>query len=273
MSVALKAGGNIVVYTGKAQTAAIAFASIMSYLTIVYYWNNVTNDYELVITSTTMVPYGCYWVEVTQDCTWTYGAEATAPTSVQLYSKPADTTSHDANIVPYCGPSQSVENALASIGDYFLGAMYFDNTQKIWVGVTHGYMMVPNTPYVMYVNQDCVWTFVAVEKVSFSVVGTGFPFATNYWMLYYYDPIVGWVTDDIWHGVNDEIPFTVNANGGWLGTYCVNYIGQVVDFKQSEYFTPKEGVKYEYDIASGKVSPFGLVPTFSQFAVTAFSKI
>ena len=60
MSVALKAGENLVVYTGKAQLANAAFASILPYLDIAYHWNNITYDYEQVTTTTTMKPYGVY---------------------------------------------------------------------------------------------------------------------------------------------------------------------------------------------------------------------
>ncbi|GAI56441.1 unnamed protein product, partial [marine sediment metagenome] len=56
----LKAGGNYVVYTGKVQSAADAFASIWSYVTVAYYSNNITGLYEI---PTTMVPYGCYYIE------------------------------------------------------------------------------------------------------------------------------------------------------------------------------------------------------------------
>ena len=152
MVTSLKAGGNYVVYTGRAQLASAAFASIISYLTgTIYYWNSVTGVYEQVITTTTMVPYGVYWIEVTQNCTWTYGAEATAPSSVQLHS--------GTNLVAYSGPSQPVEDALASILDYFTGALYFDNTTKYWMSVLSGYTMVPNTPYSIGVDRDCVWVF------------------------------------------------------------------------------------------------------------------
>jgi len=172
MSVALKAGSNLVVYTGKAQSASNAFASIISYLEVVYYWNNVTNDYELVITTTTMVPYGVYSIDVTQNCTWTYGADATPPTSVQLYSKLSDTTTHGANIVAYSGPSQSVEDAFASIWDYWLGAMYYNNTTKYWEQVLSGYVMVPNIPYLVWVDRNCVWTFAAPELVPCEITIT-----------------------------------------------------------------------------------------------------
>jgi len=153
MSVVLKAGGNFVVYTGKAQSAGDAFASMMSYLTgAVYYWNNVTGLYEQVITTTLMVPYGVYWIEVTQDCTWTYGADMTAPTSVQLYSRGAG------NIVPYLGPAQSAQDAFASIVAYLTLYYYFNNVTKAWEFTP---TMVPLGVYWVKVSQNCVWSFAA----------------------------------------------------------------------------------------------------------------
>lgn len=154
MTVELKAGGNYVVYTGKAQSASDAFASIASYLNptaVVYYWNNLTGLYEQVITTTIMVPYGCYWIEVTQDCTWTYGAEATAPTNIQLYARDAG------NIVPYLGPAQPVEDGFASIVAYLTVYYYFNNTTKSWEFTP---TMVPNGVYYVGVTQNCIWYFV-----------------------------------------------------------------------------------------------------------------
>lgn len=158
MGVSLKAGDNLVVYTGGVQSASDAFASIISYLETAYYWNNVTRRNELVVTTTTMVPYGVYSVEVSWDCIWNYGADETPLDSVQLYAQDY----RGANIVPYCGPWQPVEEALAPIWDYLLGGYYYDNSLKKWVILTSGLMMVPNTPYAIGVNRDCVWTFVAV---------------------------------------------------------------------------------------------------------------
>lgn len=161
MSVSLKAGGNFVVYTGKAQSAADAFASIMSYLDptkVVYYWNNITGLYEQVTTTHLMVPYGVYWIEVTRDCTWTYGPDATAPTSVQLYAR--------WNYVPYLGPVQSVQDAFASIISYLVSYYYFNNTTKAW---EYTPTMVPRGVYAVKVSQSCVWTFVAaIPQPEFS---------------------------------------------------------------------------------------------------------
>jgi len=151
MSTALKAGGNFVVYTGKAQSASDAFASIMSYLAgVIYYWNNVTGLYEQVITTTLMVPYGCYWIEVTQDCTWTYGPDETAPTSVQLYARDAG------NLVPYLGPAQPAQDAFASIVAYLTLYYYFNNVTKAWEFTP---TMVPLGVYYVRVSQNCVWSF------------------------------------------------------------------------------------------------------------------
>jgi hypothetical protein len=151
MSVVLKAGGNYIVYTGKAQLASDAFASIMTYLEgVVYYWNNVTGLYEQVITTSLMVPYGCYWIEVTQDCTWTYGAEETTPTSVQLYGR--------WNYVPYLGPAQPVQDAFASIAAYLTLWYHFNNTTKSWEIPS---LMVPGGVYAVKVSQSCVWVFEA----------------------------------------------------------------------------------------------------------------
>ncbi len=155
MTVSLKAGGNYVVYTGIVQSAADAFASIMNYLDqkeVAYYWNNLTGLHDLVITTTTlMVPYGVYWIEVTQDCTWTYGIETAAPSGVQLYSRTVD------NMVAYSGPAQSAQGAFTSIDAYLVLYYHFNNVTKVWEFTL---TMVPNGVYFVKVSQNCVWTFV-----------------------------------------------------------------------------------------------------------------
>lgn len=161
----LKAGGNFVVYSGQALSAADAFASIAAYLlpgSVVYYWNNITWLYEQVITTTMMVPYGIYWIEVTQDCTWTYGVDATAPSSVQLRgSEYYDGSYHGVNIVAYAGPTQSLADAFASISPYLVNLYTFDNVSKTWVSLPDP--LPSNTVVVVVVNQDCTWLFVAPE--------------------------------------------------------------------------------------------------------------
>ncbi|GAI29986.1 unnamed protein product, partial [marine sediment metagenome] len=110
----LKAGWNAVVYKGKAQLVEEAFASIMSYLdpeSAVYYWDSLTGAYVIPVTDTFMVPYRAYWIKVTQDCTWTYGAEATAPSSVYLYAGWN-------NLVPWCGEAIPPAEAFAPILSY-----------------------------------------------------------------------------------------------------------------------------------------------------------
>ena len=160
----LRTGWNLVVYTGQSQLASAAFASINAYLVgFVVYIDNAADLNNQVISSTLMIPHGVYWIEVSQDCSWIYGIVASAPTSVQLYSKQTDATTHGANTVAYSGPSQQVETAIASIQSQFLGAMYYDNTQKIWISVSSGYTMVPNTPYIVWVNQDVLWIFVTSD--------------------------------------------------------------------------------------------------------------
>ena len=71
-AITLTAGWNDVVYTGKEQTAERAFASIIDYLEIVYYWEAETNLWVLVQADTIMVQGEIYWISVTQDCIWTF---------------------------------------------------------------------------------------------------------------------------------------------------------------------------------------------------------
>ncbi|GAH76872.1 unnamed protein product, partial [marine sediment metagenome] len=164
LDVLLKVGvaGNMVVYTGKAQPVEDAFASIIPYLDpneLVYYYNNVGGYYESVAWFVegawhfygVMIPYGVYWIAVTQDCTWTYGVEETPPSSVQLYSGRT-------NLVAYSGPSQSVEAAFASIFAYLLLLYYYDPDEG-WLTPS---TMISNTAYGVQVDRDCVWYFVGM---------------------------------------------------------------------------------------------------------------
>jgi len=64
-------GWNAVAYSGEPQPAIDAFASVVDYVSIVYYWNAETQLWELVITDTTMKD-AVYFVRVTQDCIWVY---------------------------------------------------------------------------------------------------------------------------------------------------------------------------------------------------------
>lgn len=94
--------------------------------------------------------------------------------------------------------------------------------------------------------------------VNFRIVGTGFPFLTDEWMLYYYDPVAKiWLGDGKWYDVNHEFRAVGVNPGGYLGCYCKFYIGSISEFKISKAFTAKEGIIYEYDIASGNVYPIG----------------
>lgn len=69
--IALSAGWNEVVYTGKEQTAEEAFDSIISYLEIAYYLDDELEE-QLVTTDHIMEPGEIYYVSVTQDCIWTF---------------------------------------------------------------------------------------------------------------------------------------------------------------------------------------------------------
>jgi len=173
VGISLKAGGNWVVYTGRAQASLVALDSIAAYLAPgegVWYWNNYYNVYEImqapgypVYDRTDMVPYGVYWIQVTQNCIWTYGADATPPTSVYLYSDRF-------NIVPYCGPTQAVELALASILGYLDVVWYYDNATKEWFFYAPGApsdltIMVKNNTYHVKVTRACEWIFEVPEVV------------------------------------------------------------------------------------------------------------
>ena len=96
-----------------------------------------------------------------------------------------------------------------------------------------------------------------VGLVTFSVVAAGVPWSTwgwTYWMLYYYDGITGkWVSDETWRGINDAITFASVNSGGYLGCYLADVFGNVSAFYMSEFFTPYNDAKYEYNIASGAV--------------------
>ncbi|MBA7669134.1 hypothetical protein ES703_77262 [subsurface metagenome] len=165
--VKLKRGGNFVVYTGRVQSANNALASIISYIDpkkVIYRWNNTNGLYEQVITTSTMVPYGVYWIEVTQDCTWTYGAAETPLTVVPLIAGRT-------NIVPYCGRAIPPKDAFASIlklldTGYWVG--YFNNVTKeydsvaflrsgVWVYPQS--LMVPYGAYFIRVWSSGYWWF------------------------------------------------------------------------------------------------------------------
>jgi len=279
MSVVLKAGGNFVVYAGKAQLASDAFASIMSYLTdVVYYWNNVTGLYEQVITTTLMVPYGVYWIEVTQDCTWTYGAEATAPTSVQLYSRGAG------NIVPYLGPAQPAQDAFASIIAYLTIYYYFNNVTKAWEFTP---TMVPNGVYAVSVNQNCVWSFVAPTLAGELVSALVWWEGKGEW-----NPIGE--TNDWPAETNISTAWTVKNTGSQTAFFKVKFMDLVsaaVQLSPGETATlylypatPSPGT-YNYTLSiivddqvvktySIQVTTKSvLVPVISEFGVSSFSKV
>lgn len=176
------------------------------------------------------------------------------------------------NYVGYHGSKKKVGDALASIWSYVQLIYYYNPETNLWEGVGVDTYLEPGSHYAIQVSQSCA--VVDFKWWRFSVVGTGFPFDTSYWMLFYWVPgYVDWVTDGIWHGVNDEIVFSGEKYGGYLGCYCVNYIGQEVSFKQSQSFTAEDEVKYEYDIASGNVHPFELAPTVSQFRIEDYIKV
>lgn len=180
------------------------------------------------------------------------------------------------NYVGYHGSRKKAGDVLASVWSYVQLIYYYNPETNSWEGVNVDTYLEPGSHYGIQVSQSC--TVVDFKWWRFSVVGTGFPFATSYWMLYYKaQGYVDWVTDGVWHGVNDEIVFSSEKYGGYLGCYCVNYLGQTVDFIQSEYFTPQDEVKYEYNIASGGVYPLGPTgptePTLSQLEILDYSVV
>jgi hypothetical protein len=277
VGVLLKAGGNYVVYTGKAQPASTAFASIMSYLDpkkVVYYWNNVTGLHEQVVATTTMVPYGVYWIEVIQDCTWTYGPEETAPTSVQLYGR--------WNFVPYLGPAQAVEDAFASIADYLLNWYYFDNITKNWENPA---IMVPNGVYAVNVSQSCVWPFVAAAKGELV------------------SAFVWWEGKEAWNPIGETnnwpaktaiaTAWKIKNTGGKTAFFKVKFMGlesSAVQLSPSDTATlylypttPSPGT-YDYTLSiiaddqvvktyPIQVTTVALTPEFSGFGISDYSKV
>lgn len=68
--VELQTGWNTVTYKGKEQTGVKAFASIVDYLVIAYFWDG--ENWQQVTGDTLMVPGGEYNIQVTQDCTWVF---------------------------------------------------------------------------------------------------------------------------------------------------------------------------------------------------------
>ena len=79
MSITLYAGWNEVRYTGVTQSAEAAFASILSYLIAVYYWNGST-----WMTPTTMVTGNYYSINVSQDCVWTFEPPGVVPCEITI---------------------------------------------------------------------------------------------------------------------------------------------------------------------------------------------
>lgn len=162
VGIKLKEGWNLVTYTGKSQASIDAFASIAAYLhptENVSRWDapSQTEKVTKSIPETTewdedtMIPYACYWVWVTQACEWTYGAEATAPTEVQLYA--------GRNEVPYYGEVMGADDALASIWDYFLGGHTWYTEGQYWKGIVHDTNFRHGICYVLSVTQDCLWVY------------------------------------------------------------------------------------------------------------------
>lgn len=68
----LSAGWNEVTYTGKEQTAGIAFQSIIEYLTISYYYDPFAGEW-VGITYDTVLETGMQVnIKVSQDCIWEF---------------------------------------------------------------------------------------------------------------------------------------------------------------------------------------------------------
>jgi len=153
MSISLKVGANIVVYTGNAQLASAAFASIASYIEIIYHCNNTTGEFELITSNTLMMPYGVYYLEITQACIWSYGIDTTPPNSVQLYTR------FTGNYVSYCGPEQLAGNAFGLIIPYIEKVYYWNNITSQYKLVTSSTLMIPYGVYYLEVTQDCLWIF------------------------------------------------------------------------------------------------------------------
>jgi len=66
----LQAGWNAITYKGKEQSAIEAFASIIDYLVIAYYWDGET--WHQVSGETMMVQGGEYNINVSRACTWEF---------------------------------------------------------------------------------------------------------------------------------------------------------------------------------------------------------
>jgi len=117
-----------------------------------------------------------------------------------------------------------------------------------------------STTIVMDSNKDVVAVFkpAVPETVTFSVVATGFPPLTKYWTVYFWPESESYKCPTAgcgaWIGVNDAFTFIGVKPRGYFSCYCYSYYGDVSDQYNSEWFYAADGARYEYDIASGRVT-------------------
>lgn len=124
-----------------------------------------------------------------------------------------------------------------------------------WSGDVSGY----SSSVTIYMNKDksVVANFEKAvppptAKVSFTVKGDGFPFATSYWKLYHYDRSGHIWQDYTLHRPGDIIHVRNVESAGYLSCHCCNaFTGEWSDQKYSREFAAIDGKDYRYDIASG----------------------
>lgn len=63
------------------------------------------------------------------------------------------------NRVIYTGKEQLASDALASIMDYLVIALYWNPDVQYWEQVMGDTVMVPNGLYSIKVSEDCIWVF------------------------------------------------------------------------------------------------------------------
>lgn len=149
----LHAGGQFVGYQGQVQRADSALASIEPYL-ISAQTLQPDGTYVQILADTVLIPGRAYWIEVSQDCTWTY--DKVEISSIDLYA--------GVNLVVYPGPTRSIEVAVASLLPYVTVVWWYNPigewyswTPDVPPGVNSLFTLVNGEAYRITVAQDCLW--------------------------------------------------------------------------------------------------------------------
>ncbi len=161
MTISLKAGWNYeVLYPGITQSVEAAFASILPYVLVVYYW-----DGSSWVIPTTMITGNYYTINVSQDCEWTFEMPAVVPCEITITapSSAAEGETVNAsvkikNVSPYHYSYKATIYAVPDLyPDFVIGSI--DQV------ITSGSSVTRNVSFTM---PDCNTTiFVSVERWSF----------------------------------------------------------------------------------------------------------